>query len=99
VPLTSGSTVGEQQSRIAPAISGVAYESTRVGDSVFGATRTEALQQWLQSPWWDSLWMLSGLWLLLIVMCAQGAGYVPLVPRLLAGCALRPASFRRLSAH
>jgi hypothetical protein len=88
VALTSGSTVGEQQSRIAPGISGVAYESTRVGDSVFRATRTEALQQWLQSPWWDSLWMLSGLWLLLIVMCAQSAGYVPLVPRLLAGFAV-----------
>jgi len=88
VTLISGSTAGEQQSRIASPISGVAYQSMRVGDSVFGATRTTASQQWLQSPWWDSLWMLSGLWLLLIVMCAQGAGYVPLVPRLLAGCAV-----------
>ena len=86
--LISGSTAAQQHSKIGPAISGVAYESTGVGHSLFDATRTETSQLWLQSPWWDSLWMLSGLWLLLIVMFAQGAGYVPLVPHLLAGLAV-----------
>ncbi len=39
---------------------------------------------WLCTPVWDSFWILSGLWLLAIVLAAHGAGYVPLVPNLLA---------------
>lgn len=39
---------------------------------------------WLGSPLWDSFWMLSGLWLLSILLVAHGVGHVPLVPDMLA---------------
>lgn len=35
---------------------------------------------WLESPQWDSFWILSGLWLLLVILSAQAAGLVPKIP-------------------
>ncbi len=43
---------------------------------------------WLESPLWDSFWMLSGLWLLLFLLAAQAAHLVPLVPDMLTLAAL-----------
>lgn len=43
---------------------------------------------WLESPLWDSFWMLSGLWLLLFLQAAQVAHLVPLVQDMLTLAAL-----------
>jgi hypothetical protein len=39
---------------------------------------------WLESPQWDSFWILSGLWLLLVILLAQAADLVPKIPDLLS---------------
>ena len=49
-----------------------------------GVPSAETSRSWLESPLWDSLWILSGLWLSMIVLGAHAAGYVPVVPNLLA---------------
>src|SRR5262245_60510811 len=56
--------------------------------SVGSGDRAARPRPWLTSPLWDAFWMLSGLWLLGIVLVAQGAGYVPAVPNLLAFAAV-----------
>ncbi len=78
--LISRSPAGQLESK--PISTRLGRDSARAGYWMF-PTRTGASRQWLESPLWDSLWMLSGIWLLLIVVCAQSAGYVPLVPHLL----------------
>lgn len=50
--------------------------------------KTKYSTHWLESPAWDVFWMLSGLWLLALVVFAQWAGYTPMVPNILAFGAL-----------
>jgi hypothetical protein len=48
-----------------------------------GPSRRLSFGAWLESPAWDGFWMLSGLWLLAILLVAHATGHVPLVPDLL----------------